>query len=344
MSVSHQSEQGPTLRIDPTARCNVPGRRGFTASAAPQDELPRELIHAALKDAAQVGYEHLVVGGGEPFLFDGLPGVLARARRLDYVVTVETNGMLIGQTRRWAPVAPLIDSVLVPIHGPAAQHDRLQRREGSYAQSVANLAILRGSGVPFGLVFTLTAGNAELLDHVVRLAATEGAANLELRALPGAGADAEGAGDGSPSGAQFAEALTWARRLGRDLGVRVDADVVTADELVLYRGRFVPQFPTREVAALAPVLVVEASGIVRPLCHAIPDRLMVGSLHHHRLGAMVGPWMASRRAADLVTACDRTWWALAEPGALRAAHWPEQVAARLAALEAEAALPLAVAA
>lgn len=332
MSVTNLEKGGPTLQVNPSARCNLFGAPGG-AAAADAAELPRELIHAALKDAAHLGYEQLLVAGGEPFLYDGLPGVLARARRLDYVTTLVTNGMLIGQARRWAPVAPLIDFLAIPVHGSEAEHDAFVRREGAFAQTVANLAAPRGSGVPFGFILTVTAANAGSVDGVIRLAQAEGARSVELRLREPTGIGGDAVAEDALSGPAFAAIVARAEQVGRELGVLVRSGAVTQDELVLYRGRYVPRFPSRDITALAPVLVLESCGRVRPLTEVLPERLMLGSVHRHRLAALATAWITSGRAAELAGACERTWWELATPGAAPSAHWHDEVAHRLAHAE-----------
>lgn len=334
---------GPILQLNPSSRCNIACGH-CSASSGPQasQELPRELLHAALKDAAHLGYERLAISGGEPFLYDGLPGLLARARRLDFVTTVTTNGMLINQARRWAPVAPLIDFLAVSILGTEAEHDALCRREGAYAQTVANLEVVRTSRVPFGFVFTLTQHNAGSLEHVVRLAASEGARSVQVHGLTLAGRAAETMPNDRPDTVEFGVTIAEARRLGTELGVAVTVDAVTQDQLVLYRGRFVPQFPSRDLSAMAPVLIIESDGRVIPMTHELPGRLALGSLHRHRLASLAPAWLRSGRAAELASACDRTWWELATPGTARAAHWYDEVATRVN--EDEVHLPLLAAA
>lgn len=342
----HRGQPATTgvLRIHPTRRCNLScGHCSTLSGPQGQEELPRELLHAALKDAARLGYEHLDVSGGEPFLYDALPGLLARARRLDFVTTVTTNGTLINQARRWAPVAPLIDFLWVSIDGTELEHDTLRRREGAYAQTVKNLGVVRDAGVPFGFVFTLMHSNAASLESVVRLAAAEGAVTVQVNPLSLAGRAALELAQEVANGEELATALAAAQRLGSELGVTVQVDAVTQDELVLYRGRFVPQYPTRDLAGLAPVLIIESGGTVRPLSLEVPDGLVLGNLYRRRLTEMAPAWTASSAARDLASACERAWWELADPKAPPAAYWHSEVAARLAQDVAEA-LPLLVAA
>lgn len=324
----------PVLHVSPTSRSNLAtGGTSLQSALHAVEELPRELVGAALKDAAALGYEHLVVEGGEPLLYDGLPGLLSRARRLDYITTVVTNGTLLGQTRRWAPAAPLIDHLVLALHGLGATHDAHCRRDGAFAQAVANLEVVRERRVALGFQLTLTKVNAGELDDVVRLAAEQGADSLQIVRPAGL----------TRADAELSEMVRDAQHLGHDLGVAVQSDVVAQDQLMLYRGQFVPRFPAREVTELAPKLFIEASGRVTPMTPEVPGRLMLGSLHRHRLAALAPAWLRSTRAAELASTCDAAWWQLAGVGnSAGSVRWTEEVAERLHA--AEVAAPVLIAA
>lgn len=312
------------LHVCPTSRSNLAsGGNPLHAGLHAVDELPRELASAVLKDAAELGYERLVLEGGEPFLYAALPGLLARARRLDFATTVVTNGTLVGQVRRWRPVAPLIDLLVLELHGLEPAHDRRCHREGAFAQAIRNLEIVRESGVRFAFRLALTKVNAEDLCGVVHLAAEQGAASVEIIRPPGL----------TRADVELNDYLARAEALGDELGVPVHGDVASPDELMLYRARFVPAFPTREVKELAPSLHVDASGRVTPLSPDVPGRLALGSLHRHRLAALAPAWSRSARAAELAATCDATWWALAGTTGT-GVRWTEEVTDRLHAADA----------
>lgn len=318
----------PVLRVRPTNRSNL-------AVAATRDahglhlveELPRQLVSAALKDAVGLGYRRLIVEGGEPFLYAGLPGMLARARRLDFDITVVTNGTLLGQSRRWAAVAPLVDRLQVTLHGIGDAHDAVVGRNGIFTSVMENLAVVRDSNVDFGFAVSLTTENVDSLDEIVRLASREGASSVDVTS----------SFEGGLSDDEVAAAVEAARLVGAGLGVTVESDLTTQDELMLFRGNFVPGFPSRALAAVAPTLVIEPSGRMHPLSTELPERLMLGSLHRARLAAFAPAWLASARAAELAEACDRAWWSAVTPGAAGALRWTGELALHIAEAPAQAA-------
>lgn len=312
----------PVLRVRPTNRSNlaVGAQRAAHGGLHVVEELPRQLVSAALKDAVGLGYRRLVIEGGEPFLWAGLPGTLARARRLDYDVTVVTNGTLLGQSRRWAAVAPLIDRLQVVLHGLGAKHDAVVQRDGVFASVMENLEIVRGSGVAFGFTVSLTTENVDSLDEIVRLAGREGAQSVDVQSTF----------EGGLGDDEVAAAVASAREIASGLGIAVESDLVSQDELMLFRGNFVPGFPNRSLAAVAPTLVIEACGRMHPLSTELPERLMLGSLHRARLAAFAPAWLASTRAAELAEACDRAWWSAVTPGGAAALRWTGELTLHIA--------------
>jgi MoaA/NifB/PqqE/SkfB family radical SAM enzyme len=322
----------PVLEVHPSRRCNLACSHCSTSSGPQaQGELPRELLFTALRDAKSLGYQQLAVSGGEPLLSADLGPLLARARRLDLITSVTTNGMMINQSRRWRAVAPLIDMLSISIDGTEAEHDELRGRPGAYARTVANLAIARETGVEFGLIFTLTQFNVMSLESVVALAAREGARSVQVHPLTLGGRAADTMADARPDGIELAAAIIEAERLGAQYGVSVQVDAVTQDQLALYRGHFVPRHGVHQLPTLAPVLVIDASGRVMPLSHDIDDRYVVGSLIGQRLPDLAARWLRGPAAAELGDVCERTWWELNERGAMPASHWSDEIVTRLAA-------------
>ncbi len=320
----------PVLQLHLSRRCNLACAHCPTASGPRQEQaLARPMVLSALRDAASLGYRHVAIAGGEPLLSPDLLPVLRRARALELRTSVTTNGLLLGQ-RAWERVADLVDVLEVSIDGTEGEHDALRGRAGAYAQTVRNLEAVRRTGTPFGLVTPLTQYNAASLASVVELAAREGARSVQVRPLSLVGRAAETMADERPDGIELAAALIEARRLGERYGVFVHVDALTADQLMLYRGDLVPPFPARSVTQLVPVLVVEASGAVRPLASGMPNGVAIGSLHRAPLARLVDAWQRSARARELAAASDRTWWELTAPGAPPAAAWHDEVVARIA--------------
>lgn len=289
--------------------------------------LDLDLLTASLEDAAALGYRQLAVSGGEPLLYDHLADLLTRARALGMLTSVTTNGML-ATAERWGRVAPLIDVAAISIDGTPSEHDAIRRRSGAFVATARNLEAIRASGVPFGLIFTLTQHNVDRLDFVVHFAAHSGARSVQVHPLTLHGRAATELPEARPDSLELAVALLEAIRLGRELGIAVHVDALTTDQLRSHRSTLVPTRPVANLTSVAPVLVIDADATVTPLTHEISPRLALGSLEQARLATLARDWLRAGRGDALADACARTWNELIAPPARSAVYWYDEVAAR----------------
>jgi MoaA/NifB/PqqE/SkfB family radical SAM enzyme len=320
----------PVLQLHPSRRCNLACLHCYSSSGPDvREELPVDLLRSCLDDAFAAGYRQLAVSGGEPLLYGQLAALLAHARQLGMVTAVTTNGML-ATGRRWEPVAPFVDYVAVSIDGRPAEHDTIRGQRGAFDKSVNHLADFRASGVPFGIIFTLTQHNVDSLEFVVRLAAREGARAVQVHPLTMDGRAIAALPEARPDALELIVALVEARRLGNALGVPVHVDAITVEQLRHYRSRFVPTRPVTALADVAPILIVQADGTVVPLTHGLDGRFTLGSLGEARLATLAQRWLASGLADELARLCERAWeelTATAGPTAqVPAIYWYEEVA------------------
>jgi MoaA/NifB/PqqE/SkfB family radical SAM enzyme len=317
----------PVLQVHPTRRCNIACAHCYSASGpTAREELPLELLSGCLDDAARLGYRQLAVSGGEPLLYRPLPDLLARARELGMVTTITSNGMLLT-ARRWEPLAALVDVLAISIDGTPEEHDVIRRCDGAFARTTANLEVVRSSGTPFGFIFTLTQHNADSLEFVVRLAAEEGARSVQVHPLTMVGRAAETMPSARPDEIELATALLEASLLGHELGVVIHVDALTADQLREHRCSLVPRRPVTDLAAVAPVLIVDADGTVIPLTHDVSPSLRLGTLTETcGLAALADEWLAAGRGDRLAEACERTWTELNGAIVPLAVYWYDVVA------------------
>lgn len=329
-AVRYRSPTGiaPVLQVHPSRRCNIACAHCYTASGpAVREELDAELLLAAVEDAAWLGYRQLAVSGGEPMLYRALGPLLSRARALGMVTTVTSNGMLLT-ARRWEPLAPLVDVLAVSIDGTPEEHDTMRRSEGAFARTVANLAAVRASGVPFGIIFTLTQHNVDSLEFVVRLAAEHGARGVQVHPLTLEGRAAATLPGARPDAVELVVALAEAARVGEVYGVEVQVDAVTVEQLLRYRECVVPGRPAGRLVDVAPLLVVEAGGLVVPLTHAVAGDLRLGSVRQAPLRWLAARWLAAGFGDALASACERAWDDLTRLAPDTALYWYDEVAAR----------------
>jgi Fe-coproporphyrin III synthase len=316
------------IQVHPSRHCNLACEHCYTSSGPKvRGELSIEMLRGVLEDAAALGYRQLAVSGGEPLLYSSLRDLLAAARLHGMLATLTTNGMLVTR-ERWSELAPLVDLVAVSIDGVEADHDRIRGQPGAFARTIANLPVIRASGVAFGFIFTLTQHNADSLERLVELAAAHGARSVQVHPLTLHGRARELMPGERPDELELLAAIVEAQRLGESCGVVVHVDALTIDQVTAYRDRLVPARPVRIPTALSPVMVVEASGTVMPLTHELARGFRIGNLHDARLAKLVGNWLASGRADKLAQVCERTWHELASTRAAHACYWYDEVALR----------------
>jgi Fe-coproporphyrin III synthase len=242
------------------------------------------------------------------------------------LTTVTTNGMLLT-SRRWEPLTPLVDVLAVSIDGTPEEHDIMRRCDGAFARTVANLAVVRSSGVPFGLIFTLTFHNVDSLEFVVRLAADQGARSVQVHPLTLEGRAAATLPGARPDQIELMAALAEASRLGDANGVEVQVDAVTVEQLWRYRACVVPRQPVTRLVDVAPLLVVEAGGGIVPLTHGVAAGLRLGRLADAPLNVLAGRWLAAGLGDALASACERAWNGLTLLSPRAAVYWYDEVAA-----------------
>ena len=333
----------PIIQLHPTRLCNLACAHCYTTSGPRETQrLPLDLLCAVLDDAAALGYRQLAVSGGEPLLYEDLPGLLRHARRLGMLTSLTSNGLLLSPLR-WAGIAPHLDRLAISVDGRAATHDALRGQAGALARTLRLLAQPRATGTPFGFIFTLTQHNVDELEDVVGLAAAHGAQSVQVHPLTLHGRARETLAGARPDGQELLAAIVEAQRLGQTLqarsGVRVQVDALSQAQILAHRERLVPAWPAPGLTALAPVLVLQSDGQLLPLTHELPRALWLGSVHEAPLKALAARWLHSSASRRLVQALECTWQALAE-GPQPAAYWYDEVAARVR--PAESAVPVPV--
>ncbi len=127
-----------------TRRCNLQCRH--CGSDCGRDDsiegLPAELVLKILSDIANAWDAKkimLVVSGGEPLVRRDLFVILEKARAMGFRLGMVTNGYALN-----APVAAALakvglESIVVSLDGPKAEHDWLRNREGAFDRAVAAL-------------------------------------------------------------------------------------------------------------------------------------------------------------------------------------------------------------
>ncbi|PYP87501.1 MAG: hypothetical protein DMG65_17145 [Candidatus Angelobacter sp. Gp1-AA117] len=127
---------------------------------------------------------------------------------------------------------------------------------------------------------------------VVRQAAEQGARSVQVHPLTMHGRAVTSLPGARPDSTELAIAIFEAARLGDELGVAVQVDALTRQQIVTYREYLVPEPPVKELVDVAPILVIGADGSVTPLTHEVSPPLGWGlcplraSHHWHAIGSL----------------------------------------------------------
>ena len=206
---------------------------------------------------------------------------------------VTTNGTLLD-ARRLAMLRS-VDLLAISLDGVPDSHDRMRGR-GSFARTARGVARLRGAGIRFGFIVTLTMHNLHELDWVADFAADQGAALLQVHPL-----ELAGRGRSLPGQRPDEIELQWA--VVECARLRPTRKLAGRPPRCRPRRRPAPAPPPptraarRDLAELIEPLVIESSGAITPIEHGFDRRWSLGSLHDGDLGAAIDQFRHERLAA-----------------------------------------------
>lgn len=154
-----------------TYRCNA--RCGFCSiwrdtSIPASRESPVGVVCRNLGDACLLGVKVVDFTGGEPLLYDGLPDVLAHARKIGLWTTVTTNGILYpGRARE---LAGLVSILQFSLDAPdRALHDAV-KGVPCFDRLMESIEAARSLGERPTFIHTVTDGNFDAVPGVIALA------------------------------------------------------------------------------------------------------------------------------------------------------------------------------
>ena len=150
----------PVLILSVTTRCNLSCVGCYSREYPAEGELGWEGIDRLLTEAEDLGVGFVVLTGGEPLLLPRLAELLARHRRL--VFLLYTNGTRIDD--RWARTLAAMDNVLplLSVEGSEVETDA-RRGVGTYGKVIKAMERLAQYDVFFGFSSMVTRRNYRLL-------------------------------------------------------------------------------------------------------------------------------------------------------------------------------------
>jgi MoaA/NifB/PqqE/SkfB family radical SAM enzyme len=153
-----------------TGRCNLRCPFCWGPSHSVGGVLPVEEWTRLIGRLATLGTRTIILTGGEPLLYDGLPAICHCAKNLGLRVILSTNGILLES--RGIAVLPLLDEIGIPLDGSSAQRNNALRpqvsSENHYAGALAAIEYLHRNWPAIKLTIrtVVTAENADDIEAI----------------------------------------------------------------------------------------------------------------------------------------------------------------------------------
>lgn len=130
-----------------TYACNLGCIHCYIAKKEKRRLLTKEEVFSILEQLKTIGCLFLTLSGGEIFLRKDFFEIAAYARKLDFALSLFTNGSLINKdiARKIKGLSPF--RVEISLYGFKETHDRITGVEGSFDRTIGGIRLLRENGV-----------------------------------------------------------------------------------------------------------------------------------------------------------------------------------------------------
>jgi MoaA/NifB/PqqE/SkfB family radical SAM enzyme len=285
---------GPTcgyrvVQVHPLLTCNLRCLHCYsTSSPAQRQSLSLEKLCSALEILRREGFNGVSISGGEPLLYSDLAALLRHIRSLGMLATVTTNAMLLDDERA-AMVREGVDLVAVSVDGPPEFHNRLRGHPHAFERMSEGVGRLRGLGIPFAFIFTLTLHNLHQLEWVAGFAVAQKAGLLQVHPLEEVGRAAGELPGAAPDDLELARGFVEVARLQKLYSGKLSIQYDVADLEVLRRSperAYAEEPPTQaesldgvKLADLIAPVIIEADGAIVPLQYNFGRAYQLADIH-----------------------------------------------------------------
>lgn len=187
-----QAEARPEVLIwDITSRCNLACIHCYNSGRYESSEHDLSTTQAvqAIDKAADAGFKHIHLLGGEPLLRTDLPELARRGTMRGMIVSINTNGL--AEEQKWRELIEAgVSEIGVSIDGAIPETNDRIRGRGTYARIIDSIQTLvglrseyRGQLKTISLVFTMTKHNLQEMASMYELAGSLGADLLGVEEL-----------------------------------------------------------------------------------------------------------------------------------------------------------------
>ncbi|HTP35838.1 MAG TPA: hypothetical protein VMJ75_26865 [Candidatus Acidoferrales bacterium] len=242
-----------------------------SSGASGRSELGVPLLLGAIRDAAALGYNFLSIAGDQALAHPALGSLCREAHRMNMLTTLTARGAALS-ARRLKPLTHSVDLLGVKFEADVAP----------------SLETVRRSGIPFAVVYPLTAANMGEMEKAAAFAAARGAAMLNVRPVE------------ELSDQQMATVWMMVECL-RDMHrgeLAVQFEVLSrydlpieSDDLDGWRAGL--ETDTRFLGELISPMVIEEDGTIVPLRHGFPRSLALGNLRDGTMAELASRWIHS---------------------------------------------------
>jgi MoaA/NifB/PqqE/SkfB family radical SAM enzyme len=149
--------------------CNIP----HTNNGSPSREPRMDQVLANLRDLKRLGVVVLDVTGGEPLLYRNIIEMLAAAKKMRFITSITTNGMLYPKLAE--QLVGKVDALLFSIDSTDGdEHDRI-RATKSFDLALDALSVARKLRQPLYISHVVTNESYDNVDEMIRFAKDQGA-------------------------------------------------------------------------------------------------------------------------------------------------------------------------
>lgn len=161
--------------VELTRRCNLRCRHCYAAPERGRRELTPDELRGVLDELRSLGSLFLTFSGGDPTVNREFLALLRYASDLRFAVQFFSNGLLVDEAMAAELASLRLFHVGLSLYGATPEtHDRVTRRPGSHAGTLAAVRRLRDRGVHVVLKFIAMNVNAFEYPEVRALAEREG--------------------------------------------------------------------------------------------------------------------------------------------------------------------------
>ena len=149
-----------------TGKCNLNCKYCYARRFLTQEELTTREAKRIVKEAHEIGVEHIAFTGGEPLLREDIFELLEFANTCGVEASITTNGTLI--TEDVAKTLKKLNTFLyISIDGVGKTHETL-REKGTWDKLSRVFEILKKYKIPFATITTLSKSNYLVVEETIK--------------------------------------------------------------------------------------------------------------------------------------------------------------------------------